>query len=217
MRVRRLTTTVLAVSLFFSQSIYAAEPVLIAIGNVSGLYEDFVTQTSAPLANGIPGNRLGGIGSGLAYLGDDWFLALPDRGPNATPDNPCMDDTVSYINRFHTFHLSLSPSSPGATLPFTLTPMLFATTLLSSRTPLTYGAGCGVAGSGVPALNTHETHYFTGRSDNSSRRVRLKPDTTATRKSNALQAVRSARRSQAMNVAGRQWVMTQTATFTPSA
>src|SRR4029077_20327125 len=32
--------------------------------------------------------------------------------------------------------------------------------------PLVYGAGCGVAGSGVPALNAVDhTHYFTGRSD----------------------------------------------------
>jgi hypothetical protein len=78
-----------------------------------------------------------------------------------------MDDTVSYINRFHTFHLSLSPSDPGSKLPFTLTPMLVATTLLSSKSPLVYGAGCGVAGSGVPALNAIDrTHYFTGRSDN---------------------------------------------------
>jgi len=77
-----------------------------------------------------------------------------------------MDDTVSYINRFHTFHLSLSPSDPGSVLPFTLTPMLVGTTLLSSRTPLFYGAGCGAAGSGVPALNAIDhTHYFTGRSD----------------------------------------------------
>ena len=77
-----------------------------------------------------------------------------------------MDDTVSYINRFHTFHLSLSPSDPGSVLPFTLTPMLVGTTLLSSQTPLVYGAGCGVAGSGVPALNAVDhTHYFTGRSD----------------------------------------------------
>jgi hypothetical protein len=169
MRVRRVTTTVLAVSLLFGQTSYAAEPVLIAIGNVSGLYEDFATQTSAPLPNGVPGNRLGGIGSGLAYLGDNWFLALPDRGPNAVAYNPCLDDTVSYINRFHTFHLGLSPSDPGSALPFTLTPMLFATTLLSSRTPLVYGTGCGAAGSGVPSLNAAEhTHYFTGRSDNFS-------------------------------------------------
>ena len=166
MRVRRVPTVIFLSSLLCAQATYAAEPTLVAIGSVSGLYEDFATQTAAPLANKVPGNRLGGIGSGLTYLGDDWFLALPDRGPNAVPYNSCLDDTVAYINRFHTFHLSLSPSDPGATLPLTLTPMLVGTTLLSSRTPLVYGAGCNGAGSGVPALNAiDQTNYFTGRSD----------------------------------------------------
>src|SRR5262249_5597663 len=43
-----------------------------------------------------------------------------------------------------------------------------ATTLLSSRTPLTYGTDVGAAlDSGEPALNaTNQTYYFTGRSDN---------------------------------------------------
>jgi hypothetical protein len=164
---RRVITAVLLLSLCFTQSTFAAEPVLIAIGSISGSYEDFARQTAALLDNNVPGNRLGGLGSGLAHLGGDWFLALPDRGPNAVSYNPCMDDTVSYINRFHTVHLSLSPSDPGSAMPFTLTPMLVGTTLLSSRSPLVYGAGCGVAGSGVPALNAvNHTHYFTGRSDN---------------------------------------------------
>jgi hypothetical protein len=144
----------------------AAEPVLITIGTLSGQYEDFATQTAGLLDNGVPGNRLGGIGSGIAHLGGDWFLALPDRGPNATPYNACMDDTTVYINRFHTVHLSLSPSDAGSQYPVTLTPMLVGTTLLSSRAALVYGSGCGVAGSGVPALNAIDrTHYFTGRSD----------------------------------------------------
>ena len=56
---------------------------LIAAGSISGTYEDFATETAAPLENGIPGNRLGGMGSGLAYAGGNTFLALPDRGPNA--------------------------------------------------------------------------------------------------------------------------------------
>jgi hypothetical protein len=164
---RKVTTTALLTSFLFAQTTYAAEPVLIAIGNISGQYEDFATQTAGLLQNNVPGNRLGGLGSGLTYLGGDWFLALPDRGPNAVAYNACMDDTVSYINRFHTLHLTLSPSDPGAAFPFTLTPMLVGTTLLSSRSPLVYGAGCGVAGSGVPALNAVDrTHYFTGRSDN---------------------------------------------------
>jgi hypothetical protein len=166
MRSRRILAATLAVTLAGGHTAYAAEPILIAIGSIPGNYEDFAVQTAAPLENGVPGNRFGGLGSGLAHLGGDWFLGLPDRGPNAKAYNVCLDDTASYINRFHTLHLSLSPSDAGSVLPYTLTPMLVGTTLLSSRTPLVYGAGCGVAGSGEPALNRIDrTHYFTGRSD----------------------------------------------------
>ncbi len=165
--IRRVMAMMFFIVFLVIPGTYAAEPVLIAVGSINALYEDFAVQTAAPLENGIPGNRLGGMGSGLAYLGGDFFIALPDRGPNAKPYAGCLDDTASYINRFHTLHMSLAPSDAGAPLPFTLTPMLVATTLLSSRTPLVYGAGCGGVGSGVPALNASDgTHYFTGRSDN---------------------------------------------------
>jgi hypothetical protein len=149
---------------------------LIAIGDIDGAYEDLAAQTAGPLENGVPGNRLGGIGSGLAYAGGTTFLALPDRGPNANSYNGLVDDTVSYIDRFQTVNLSLAPSDPGSALPFTLTPTLRATTLLSSPTALVYGSGAGLGyqvdgvtplGSGAPALNAvNHTHYFTGRSDN---------------------------------------------------
>ena len=64
--------------------------------------------------------------------------------------------------------MSLAPSYKGAPLPFTLTPTMRKTTLLSSPTPLVYGTGAGLnLPSGVPALNAvNHTHYFTGRSDN---------------------------------------------------
>lgn len=148
---------------------------LIANSTISGTYEDFATSTAGPLENGVPGNRLGGIGSGFAYAGGTTFLAMPDRGPNAKPFNSAIDDTVSYIGRFQTFNMSLSPSDPGSSLPFTLTPMLIGTTLLSSPTRLVYGTGVGLGdkidgsplGSGAPALNNvNHTNYFTGRSDN---------------------------------------------------
>ncbi len=160
------------IALVFASSLLmpAAHAVdLIAIGTVSGTYEDFATETAAPLENGVPGNLLGGIGSGLAYAGGTTFLALPDRGPNANAYNPLVDDTVSYIARFHTLNLSLAPSvDPLTGLPFTLTPMLEDTMLLSSPSPLVYGSGAGLGlGPGAPALNALDhTHYFTGRSDN---------------------------------------------------
>jgi hypothetical protein len=166
----------LLISSLFASSAAQAGVDLIAIGGISGAYEDLAAQTAGPLENGVPGNRFGGIGSGLAYAGGTTFLALPDRGPNANAYNGLVDDTVSYIDRFHTLNLSLAPSDPGSALPFTLTPTLRATTLLSSPTPLVYGDGAGLGyqadgvtplGSGAPALNAVDhTHYFTGRSDN---------------------------------------------------
>ena len=169
-----LATLCLAASLSMP-SVRAVD--LIAIGTVSGTYEDFATQTAGKLESGVPGNRLGGIGSGLAYAGGNTFLAMPDRGPNATLYNPLIDDTVSYIPRVHTFNLSLAPSFDAATgLPFTLTPMLRDTMLLSSPSPLFYSSGAGLGfqidgvtpiGSGAPALNdVNHTFYFVGRSDN---------------------------------------------------
>ena len=151
---------------------------LIAIGSMSGTYEDLSGRTAAPPENGVAGNRLGGIGSGLAYAGGDIFLALPDRGPNAVSYASNIDDTTSYIERFQTLNLSLAPNpdyhaSDPTSLPFVLTPTLRDTTLLSSFTPLVYGSGTALnandgapIGPGAPALNSRFAHYFTGRSDN---------------------------------------------------
>jgi hypothetical protein len=164
---------------------------LIAVSSTPGTYQDLSSDTSTTLENGVPGNRLGGIGSSIAYAGGDTFLMLPDRGPNAVGGygGTNIDFTVSYINRFETFTLRLLPNtdySPGAVsagtvpfdvagLPYILTSYLQATTLLSSPTQLYYGpAGSNgsteITGapsrSGVPPLNAiNHTHYFTGRSD----------------------------------------------------
>lgn len=174
MKKQHLASLVLASSLLTSAA-HAVD--LIATGSISGSYEDFATETAFPLENGVAGNCLGGIGSGLAYAGGTTFLALPDRGPNAKAYNSLVDDTASYIPRFQTLNLSLAPTAdPTTGLPFTLTPMLSKTTLLSSRTPLHYGSGAGLGyqidgvtplGSGMPVLNAIDhTHYFTGRADN---------------------------------------------------
>jgi hypothetical protein len=118
------------------------------------------------LENGVPANLLGGLGSGLAHVSGDEFLAVPDRGPNAISYDSAVDDTVSYINRFHTVRMNLR-TNPGGTLPFTISPQLISTTLLSSITPLIYGSGEGLGvGSGAPTQNRFLLHYFTGRSDN---------------------------------------------------
>jgi len=138
---------------------------LIAIGKLDYSNHDLSTRTASPLENGVAGNILGGMGSGLAYAGGNTFVAVPDRGPNAVAYNSTIDDTTSYINRFQTLNLSLTvnpsydPLTVGS-LPYTLSPFLTATTLLSSKAPLSYGVA------GAPALNEADKFYFTGRSDN---------------------------------------------------
>lgn len=141
-----------------------ASPSLLAIGSLNGTTD--LSGLSGALENGLPANILGGMGSGLTWAGANTFLATPDRGPNATPYNSAVDDTVSYISRFQTVQMNLTPSGGGA-LPFNLTPTLAATTLLWSGSPLTYGTGAGLGlGSGAPAQNTGSKFYFSGRSDN---------------------------------------------------
>jgi hypothetical protein len=148
-----------------------ATPILLAVGTLGGTAD--LSGLTGTLENGLPANILGGLGSGLAYAGGNTFLAVPDRGPNATAYNPAVDDTSSFISRFHTVTLGLTPSGSGS-LPFTLTPVLQSTTLLSSPTPLAYGTGAGLGnsiggtpiGSGAPSQNTAGKSYFTGRSDN---------------------------------------------------
>jgi hypothetical protein len=167
-----------------------AGPDLIASASIPATYEDLSNPTAAPLENGVPGNRIGGIGSSIAYAGGDTFLMLPDRGPNAVEYASSIDSTVSYINRFQTFNLRLLPatasdigvqdsnSTPSpvagltppfdvAGLPFVLTPTLRSTTLLWSPTPLSYGkAGAftddkgNTIGTGAPALNAANHRFY---------------------------------------------------------
>jgi hypothetical protein len=138
---------------------------LIAIGKLPGTSSDYSGQ-SALLENGVRADLLGGMGSGLAWAGGATFLALPDRGPNATAWNAGVDHTTSYVPRFHTLQLNLAQATDANTgLPFTLTPTLLGTTLLYSHAPLNYGGS--VAGHAAePANNTRARHYFSGRSDN---------------------------------------------------
>jgi hypothetical protein len=145
-----------------------AQAKLIAKGTLvessAGLYAD-LSGLDYNLENGAPANLLGGLGSGLAWGYGDTFLALPDRGPNAVSFDSLVDDTVSYVPRFHTIRMNLEPASAG--LPFTLTATLEATTLLYSHSPLAYGSGSGLGvGPGAPAINTPSRSYFSGRSDN---------------------------------------------------
>jgi hypothetical protein len=147
-----------------------SEVALLAVGSLTGSHAGDNADLSGlnyALENGAPANLLGGLGSGLAYASGNTFLALPDRGPNAFAYNSAVDNTVSYINRFHTVTMALNSSPNEAGLPFSLTPKLQATTLLWSSTPLVYGAGTGLGvPSGAPPANSTFQFFFTGRSDN---------------------------------------------------
>ena len=165
-----ISTAVAALVLTTASAHYAeAQVSLIAKGTLTGSrpgnYAD-LSGLKGTLENGAAANLLGGLGSGIAHVSGDKFLALPDRGPNAVPFNSNIDDTVSYIDRFHTVDMNLKANN-GAGLPFTITPELESTTLLDSLTPLVYGSGIGLGvGSGEPKQNDFIHHYFTGRSDN---------------------------------------------------
>ncbi|MGM9515412.1 esterase-like activity of phytase family protein [Roseateles sp. DB2] len=152
---------VLSLSLALPAAATAAP--LLAVGSLSGLHDK--SGLTGTLENGLPADVLGGMGSALAWAGGSTFIALPDRGPNATVYNPAVDNTASYISRFHTLQMDLKASAGGA-LPFTLTPTLQRTTLLSSPTALNYGSGAAYGlPNGAPAQNTATRQYFTGRSD----------------------------------------------------
>ncbi len=152
----RFAPIALAATLLAATTAQAA-PTLIGIGSLSATGSD-LSGLSGNLENGVSASLLGGMGSALAWAGGSTFLALPDRGPNAAAYNAAIDNTTSYISRFHTVDLQLS-ATPSGNLPYTVTPTLQSTTLLWSSTPLSYGTAP------APTANTAGKYYFTGRSD----------------------------------------------------
>jgi len=166
--------TICLISLFtaalaLAPSLGQAQPTLIAVGSLTesqaGADAD-LSGLAYILENQAPANLLGGLGSAITYDSGKKFLLLPDRGPNAQTFDPAIDNTVSYVNRFHTVQMELD-ANPAGPLPFTLTARLQNTTLLWSGDPLVYGTGAGLGvGSGVPPINDAHHHFFTGRSDN---------------------------------------------------
>lgn len=136
-----------------------AAPILLGIGSLTG--EADKSGLTGNLESGVKANVFGGLGSGLAYAGNNTFLALPDRGPNAQAyaGGAAIDNTTSYISRFQTLNMQLTASN-GGSLPFNITPTLTSTTLLFNSTPLNYGVN------GAPAQNDASHYFFSGRSDN---------------------------------------------------
>ncbi len=166
---RVLLIALIAVAFGMTTPLVNAQVRLLAVGSLdrsrAGVLSD-LSGLNYNLENGAPANTLGGFGSAITYAGNYTFLALPDRGPNAVPYDSNVDDTDSYINRFHTVNMELSPKNGGPGLPFTLAPSLQATTLLWNPTALVNGVGDTIVGPGAPALNTGSKFFFTGRSDN---------------------------------------------------
>ena len=160
----RRSVLFLSVACFTLAAAAQAEPRLLATASLDAHGHDLSAETAAPLENGVAGNLLGGMGSALDYAGGDTFIAMPDRGPNANKYNPVVDDTASYIPRYHTVTAKLVPST--GPLPFTLSPQLSATTLMWSPEALVYGDGKSAnLPDGAPKLNGKGRFYFTGRSD----------------------------------------------------
>ena len=159
---KRILSLLVAAAMAQMSSAKAA-PILLATGSLTGTSD--LSGLTGNLESGVAANTLGGLGSGLAWAGGNTFLALPDRGPNATSytGGTPVDNTTSYISRFHTVSMSLT-ANPSGTLPYSLTPNLTGTTLLYSPTALTYGATAGLP-SGAPSINTSNHFFFTGRSD----------------------------------------------------
>jgi hypothetical protein len=159
---KRILSLLVAAAIAQMSSAKAA-PILLATGSLTGSSD--LSGLTGTLESGVAANTLGGLGSGLAWAGGNTFLALPDRGPNATSytGGTPVDNTTSYISRFHTVSMSLT-ATPSGTLPYSLTPTLTGTTLLYSPTALTYGATAGLP-SGAPSINTSNQFFFTGRSD----------------------------------------------------
>lgn len=165
MHAKRLIAALVPAALALSAPVTHAGVALIGIGQISGSDLSGLTGT---LENGTAANILGGVGSGIAWAGGNTFLLTPDRGPNATAWNSAVDNTTSWIPRFQTMDLGLTNTTFSAGSIASLTPVLNATTLLSSTTALNYGSAPVLGGSGV--------NYFTGRSDAFSTGLSTNPD-----------------------------------------
>src|SRR5215472_17636260 len=113
-KIRRISlfTAALALAPFLTQ----AQPTLIAIGSLTesraGANVDLSGLTYS-LENQAPANLLGGLGSAITYDAGKKFLLLPDRGPNATTYDTLIDNTASYVNRFHTIKMDLDANPAG--------------------------------------------------------------------------------------------------------
>jgi hypothetical protein len=110
----------LPLSLVLALALTQAAPakiILLAQGTIPGDATD-LSGLTGKLSDGTPQNRLGAMGSGIAWTGDgDRYVMIADRGPK--------DGAVPYRCRFHTFDIPVKAGEP-------LKPRLLSTTLLTA-------------------------------------------------------------------------------------
>jgi hypothetical protein len=110
-----------AVLVVFANVAVAAEPRFLGQAEIPGTALDLSQQTGQ-LEDGSPANRMGGYGSGIAWLGKgSRYAMIADRGPG--------DGATAYHCRFHLFEIAVKEN---ASPPVKVT--LRETHMLSDRT-----------------------------------------------------------------------------------
>jgi DNA-binding beta-propeller fold protein YncE len=91
---------------------------------------------SGNLEDGLPANRLGSFGSGIAYnpVTGSYYMT-PDRGPNAVAysGGTSVDNTISYQSRFNEFRLTVNPGAGAGGSGGSVSYNLVGTTLLTTE------------------------------------------------------------------------------------
>jgi len=115
---RRDSAFILAAMLYATNA--SADIQFIGEGIIPGTATD-QSGLSSLLEDGVtPGNRVGGLGSAIAYTGiGQLYVATPDRGP--------ADGTTSYTDRIYTITIDVRKNSNNA---YSITPTLVATRLM---------------------------------------------------------------------------------------
>ena len=124
-----------------------ATPTVIAVGQLSGSAAGSSADRSGlvgTLEDGSAMNLLGGIRSRLAWAGGNTFIAMPDRGPNASTYNPLVDSTTSYIDRFQTVQMALTPVPSKIELGATFELQAIAVAVPELQTYALFAAGIGL-------------------------------------------------------------------------
>jgi hypothetical protein len=116
------------------------EIILLGVATMPGDATD-LSGLKEKMADGTPQNRLGGLGSAIAYSGQgNEYVLASDRGPK--------DGNSDYICRFHRMDITVKP---GAAKPVSL--KLTATTLLTNEKGRRYVGSLDAFHPKVPALS----------------------------------------------------------------